>query len=409
MKILIISQHYWPEIGAASNRITYVARFLVSRGHHVTVVCPAPNYPEGKLYKGWQNKFFERMEDGGVHIIRTWMVLNRGESFLPRVLHYGSFMKTAFFAALRAGRPDILVVSSPPLFIGVSGALLSMVWRVPFLFDVRDIWPESAVAVGIMKKGLFFRIGEMLEKLIYRRANHITVTARGIQKNIVAKGIAKSKISFVPNGAELDFFYLADDGERARFKNEMWFTNTFVVLYAGNIGMAQNPGILINCAKLLRDQPHIMFFVVGGGVQREVLENEAKERGLKNIRFLGQVERNEMKRIYGVSDVGLILYKKSDLFANVLPAKLFDMWSAGLPLIINLKGEAGELIERSKSGMVIQSEDPSALKDAILEMMRNPEQRKEMGKQGRMFAEQYFNREKIAEEFEKILLEVFDR
>lgn len=405
MKILILSEHYWPEIGAASNRITYMARFLALKGHDVTVICPAPNYPEGKLYKGWRNRFFSRMKDGEVNIIRTWMVVNRGGSFFPRILHYVSFMTTAFFAALGCGKPDILVVTSPPLFIGISGVLLSRIWRVPFAFDVRDIWPESAVVVGMMRKGFFFGLAEKIEKLIYRTADHITVTAKGIQKNIVAKGIAESKISFVPNGAELDFFYPIDDGGRARLKNEMWLTNTFVVLYGGNIGMAQNPGVLVDCAKLLPDQSNIMFLVAGGGVQREVLENEAKEMGLKNIRFLGQIERNEMKRIYGVSDVGFILYKKSDLFANVLPAKLFDMWSAGLPIIINLAGEAAELIERSQSGMVAASEDPAALKNAILKMMRNPEQRKEMGKNGRMFAEQYFDREKIAEQFENILFQ----
>mgnify|MGYP001558453135 CR=1 FL=1 len=147
MKILILSQHYWPEIGAASNRITYFARFFAAKGNAVTVIAPAPNYPEGKLYKGWKNKFFNKTEDEGVEIVRTWMWLNRGGSFMPRLLHYASFMKTSFFAALIAGKPDILIVSSPPLFIGLTGVLLSKIWRVPFVFDVRDIWPESASLV----------------------------------------------------------------------------------------------------------------------------------------------------------------------------------------------------------------------------------------------------------------------
>ena len=386
--------------------MTYTARFLAGRTHQVTVICPAPNYPEGKIYEGWKNQLFKRMTDNNVHVLRTWIVPDRGRSFLKRLLHYSSFMITGFFAALAQKRPEIIVVSSPPLFIGLSGALLSKIWRVPFVFDVRDVWPESAAAVGIMKKGLFFRVAEGLERRIYRAAARITVTSQGIEKAIVAKGISQSKISFIPNGAELDFFYPADEMGRARLKNEYWLTNKFVVLYGGNVGLAQNTEILIRCAHILRDKKDIVFLMVGGGVIRESIEAQAKKKGLENIRFLGQVSRDEMKKVYGLSDAGLILYKKSDVFANVLPGKLFDLWAAGLPIIINLKGEAGDLITRARSGVVVAGEDPQALCEAILHLWKNPEKREEMGKNGRKFAERYFDREKISAQFEKILLEV---
>lgn len=410
MRILFLTQYYWPEVGAASQRLTYFARYLVQRGHKVTVLCSVPNYPEGKTYSGYRTKFVQTQQDEGVTLFRCWTYIDRSQNTFRRVLHYFSFTITSFLVALFQRRADIIFVSSPPLFLGMSVAVLGRIKRIPFVFDIRDVWPESAVAVGMMREDSWLtKIAGKMERLIYRASDHITVTCEGIARDFQRKGVARQKISFLPSGSELDIFEPVSHREKERYKKEFGVDEQFVVTYAGNIGLPQNPEILVECAKLLCDRENIAIFVIGEGVLREKLERRINSIGLRNLRMFGRMPRKDVGRFYAMSDIGLVLMKNSKAFKNMLPAKLFDLWAAGLPIIINLRGEAADLVEKAQSGVVVKPDDPAALAEAILEMKERQVEARKMGQNGRSFLAQFYDRKVLSEKLEQILMSTEQR
>lgn len=398
MNILFISQYYPPEIGAASNRIGYFAKFLSRNGHNVTVLTSTPNYPEGKVYPGYENRFSIKEEDS-VCVTRTRILLTPKKTVVTRLAHYLSFLLSSIFAKGKIQKSDIIFASSPPLFTAIIAVIFKKLWNIPLMTDIRDIWPESAESVGLVKNRKLIRSGEKLAQWIYRNSNHIMVTSPGIKRGVPQ--IFHEKITVLPNGAELELFHPDVDGEMIRRKWNLG--EEFVVLYTGNLGLAQAPEILIKVAELLKNESDIIFLIVGAGVLYEKLRSEVEQKNLTNIVFPGARPRSEMPTYVAASDVCIIPYKKSETFRNTLPSKMFDYMAGGKPIIINLDGEAGDLIQQAQCGLVVKEENASDLAEKIQYLKQNPSRAQQMGCAGRTFVEKNYRRETVAAHLEELL------
>ncbi len=402
MNILFISQFYPPEIGAASNRIGYFAKYLAKAGHKVSVLTSAPNYPEGKIYGGFRNRWTVQ-EDNDVTVYRTRVFLSKKNHVISRLTHYLSFVFASVIAKRKIPKPDVIIASSPPLFVGLIGVIFKKLWRgTPFILDIRDLWPESVESVGAVKKKSLLRQGEKLARYIYRHATHITCTSPGIKKLLGAhRPELIPHITVLPNGAELDIF--RPDISPDHIRRTWNLGNKFVVLYTGNLGLAQAPEIFVKTAEILEKNNDILFLIVGSGVLKEKLEDEARKKNLTNIIFTGSQPRAHMPDFVAASDICIIPYKAADTFRSTFPSKMFDYMAGSRPIIINLKGEASELIEKAGCGILVKEENAQSLAEALTNLQKNPEQTKAMGKSGRKFVEQYYQREIIAQDLEKLL------
>ncbi|MBI2453710.1 glycosyltransferase family 4 protein [Candidatus Peregrinibacteria bacterium] len=399
MKILFISQYYPPEIGAASNRIGFFAEYMAHKGHAVTVLTSAPNYPGGKIYPGYGNRFSSEREKG-VTLVRTKIFLTRKSNAITRMLHYLSFFFGSFIAGALITRPDVIIATSPPLFVGMAGVFFKKIWRRPFILDIRDLWPESVESVGAVKNRRILKQAEKLARWIYRNADRICCTSPGIQKHLPPA--AQNKTSIMPNGADLSLFSgdISGDGVRRRWNIQ----RKFVALYTGNIGLAQKPEVFIGAAEALKDDEEIVFLIVGAGVLLADLERSAREKKLTNIIFAGLEPRARMPEFVAAADVCIIPYKAADTFRNTLPSKMFDYMAGGKPVIINLRGEASELLFRANAGILAEEEDPVSLARCIVELKNHPREAQKLGGAGKEFVEKFYRREAVAEQYEKVIM-----
>lgn len=406
MKILFISQYYPPEIGAASNRIGYFAGFLAASGHEVSVLTSCPSYPGERPYEGYKNKFNLKIEDA-VKVYRTRIFLSAKKNALGRLAHYLSFVISSVIKRKKIEKPDVIIATSPPLFTAITGVIFKKLWQVPLMTDIRDIWPESVESVGAVKNKALLAQGSKLAIWIYKNSDRISATSPGIKKKILqASHSSNVKISIFPNGAELDLFNSQTQQQKnlsAQIRHRYGIGEKFLVLYTGNLGLAQAPEIFVKAARLLSENPDVVFLIVGEGVLRRKIEQDAKDRNLTNIIFTGPLPRSDMPAFISSADVCVIPYKKSDTFKNTLPSKMFDYMAGAKPLIINLDGEAAELIKQAGCGIITREESASSLLDAILYLKKNPDVAAEMGEKGREFVEKNYRREIIAGQLENEL------
>ncbi len=405
MKILIFSQYFPPETNAPAHRLGFFAHHLARVGHSVTVICEPPNYPKGMLFSGYQNKWRSVETLRGVRVIRSWVWITPKKSFLYRILNYTSFLISASWAGFRVPKPDVIFATSPPLFGLFAGALVAKARRVPLVSEIRDIWPDSALAVGMVKKNLGFRIIEAIEKKIYRQSAVAVVNAEGIMKRLHdKKGVPREKMALLTNGAELELF--RPDADSSEIEKRYALKDKFVALYTGLLGLAQAPKVIIEAANLLKDKKDIVFVVVGEGALKAKCEELAKKYDLRNVVFTGERPRAEMPAFAARADVAVIPYKNESLFKDVIPSKMFDYMAAAKPLIINLDGEGAAIIRAADCGLVVAPEDPQALAKGILKIYDDKKSAEEMGKNGRRYAEQHYDRKKIAERLETLLARV---
>lgn len=403
MRILFISQYYPPEIGAASNRVGYFARHLANVGYEVSVLTSTPNYPEGKLYSGYFNKYSVKNEDG-ITVYRTKIFLSAKKSFASRLAHYLSFIISSFVVKHKIPKPDVIIATSPPLFVGLIGVIFKKLWKVPLILDIRDIWPESAESVGAVKKKNLIKQAEKLARWIYKNANCITATSPGIEKKILQATSSKlhAKINIIPNGAELDLFRPDINGSQIR---KTWdLGNKFVVLYTGNLGLAQYPEIFTKTAEVLKENREVVFLIVGAGVLAANLQEYANKKNLTNIIFTGAESRLRMPNYVAAADICIIPYRTSDTFRSTFPSKMFDYMAGGRPIIINLKGEASDLIEKANCGLLAKEQDAKDLAEKILHLKNNKDACDKMGRSGKDFVEKHYRREIIANDLENVII-----
>jgi glycosyltransferase involved in cell wall biosynthesis len=406
MRILYLSQYFPPEAGATQTRAFEMGRNLVKMGHSVTMLCEFPNHPSGIIPPAYRGKLFERASLEGMEVIRVWVKASPVKSFRNRMLFYLSFMFSAIAAglALSRGRYDVIYATSPPLFVGGAALALSRLKRTPFVFEVRDLWPESAIALGEISNPWAISMARRLEKASYRRAAAIVVVTRGIQDSLLNSRIPAGKVALIPNGANTDLFRFSPEG-RLQVRQELGIGDKFLAIYAGIHGLAQGLEVIVEAARSL-EQQDIHFLLVGDGPKKAEIAALAEGYALANLTLLAEKPRQLIPAYLSAADVALIPLRKLDLFKGALPSKIFDAWACERPVLLSVDGEAREIMERAGGGVFVEPEDAAQLVKGLLFLKENPEERKRMGANGRRYTVEHFSREKFAGQLAHLLEEL---
>ncbi|MDQ3707067.1 MAG: glycosyltransferase family 4 protein [Chloroflexota bacterium] len=406
MRILYFTQYFPPEVGATQTRAFEMSRYLGSQGHHVTVITEVPNHPSGIIPPEYRGRLSERRTEQGVDVFRLWVWTSPEKTFATRMRFYLSYMGMAALAgSLVRGRYDLVYATSPPLFVGASGLLASLLRRVPLVFEVRDLWPESAVALGELSNRKAIAAAEVLEKALYARASRIVTVTQGIRARLIERGIAAEKLALIPNGANTELFRPDPDGA-ARLRRELGLESSFVVLYAGIHGIAQGLENVLEAARLLRDEPHIQFVMLGEGPRKAALAQQCEELGLTNLRMLPEVPATSMPAYLSMADCAIVPLKDEPVFSGALPSKMFEAMSCGTPVVLSVAGEAVDVLKEAGGGIAVPPEDPQELARAIEELCRQPEKAREMGGKGQQYVTLNYTRQEQARKLEVLLHEV---
>lgn len=349
MRILFLSHYYPPEVNAPASRTSEHCRAWARAGHEVMVMTCAPNHPAGKLYPGYRNRLFQREMVDGVEIVRVWTFLAANQGFLLRILNYVSYAVAVTLALPRVKRPDVIVSTSPQFFCGLAGLVARWLRRAPWVLEIRDIWPESIVTVGALKKGLGTRALEALERLAYRQADAIVAVTDSFVPHIAERCGDAGKIAVIKNGVDLSLF--KKSGAAGEAKASLGLDRQkFVAAYVGTHGMAHGLDTVLDAARLTAQDARISFLLVGDGAERARLEQRAREMGLTNIRILGQRPKSDMPTVWGATDASMILLRRNDLFKKVLPSKMFEAMAMECPIVLGVEGEAKEAAGGGRRG-----------------------------------------------------------
>lgn len=401
MRILFFTENFPPETNAAASRVYERACYWVKWGHEVTIVTCTPNFPEGKVFPGYRNRWHQVEDISGMRVVRvkTFIAPNRGIVF--RTMDFVSFAMSGFTAGLFEKRPDVVVSTSPQFFAAVGGWVLSTVRRVPFVFELSDLWPASIAAVGAMKEGALLHLMEKLELFLYRRSASVVALTSAFKTNLVSRGIHPDRVSVVLNGVNVNQYVPSPRDEYLEKKYNL--KGRFVIGYMGTHGMAHALQNVLDAAEQLLDCEAIVFLFVGTGAERANLVEEAMKRKLKNVVFVPPQTKNDIPRYWSLCDVALVHLKKSPVFGGVIPSKIFEAMAMGIPVLLSSpSGDARRIVEGEGAGVWIPPEDPCALRDAVVKLWRNAGLRMELVKRSLQAAPKY-SRERQAREMLTLL------
>ena len=372
MHVLFLTDNFPPEVNAPASRTFEHCREWVKAGHQVTVITCAPNFPKGQIFPGYRNRLFAREVVEGVEVVRVWTYITANEGFLKRTLDYVSFMLSAVLASFRIPRPDVVVATSPQFFTACAGWLVGGLRRVPFVFELRDIWPESIRAVGAMKSSFVLDQLEKLELFLYRRAATVITVTHAFKNNLRARGIDETRIHVVTNGVDLMRFQpMAKD---AALVESLGLGGKFVAGYIGTHGLAHGLETLLETARMFqeegRDDIRILF--LGDGAAKADLVAQARELNLNNVVFADTVPKSEVARYWSVLDASIIHLRGTDLFKTVIPSMLFECMAMGIPVLHGVRGESADIVEREGAGLVFEPENSIELRDRLVELAGHP-------------------------------------
>ncbi len=407
MKILYVSQYFPPEMGAPAARAAELARHWVNDGHEVTVLTGFPNHPTGVVppeYRGQFWRLVTRRVWNGVTLIRTWLLPFPNRKSYERMLNYSSFCVSSAVTGLFVSKPDVLIATSPQLLVALSGWWLAFVKRVPFVFEVRDLWPESLAAVGVGEgNSLLIRVLGMIAGFLYRRASCIVVVTAAFKTFLIVNwNVPAEKIFVVENGVETEMFSPQPDRDAKR--KELGAEGKFLVCYTGTMGLAHGLETLIEAAATLQvKNPRVQFLLVGEGADKERILGLAATHALTNITFLGQQPRESVPGFISASDACLVMLKKAELFKTVIPTKMLEFLSCARPIILAVDGQAREIMDAAQAGIFVEPENARGLVEAIQELAADSALCAKLGRNGREYIVQNFSRQQTARAYLGIL------
>jgi colanic acid biosynthesis glycosyl transferase WcaI len=410
VKILYVSQYFPPEMGAPAARVSELSRHWVLAGHAVTVLTGFPNHPTGVVApeyckKIWRLVLRESRED--VKVVRTWLLPFANRGAIRRIVNYASFCVSSAVIGSFMARSDIVIATSPQLLVGLSGWWISRWQRVPFIFEVRDLWPESLVAVGAGSENSFLhKLMAKIAGFLYKRSDRIVVVTSAFKTHLIERwGIAAEKIVVVENGVETEIFQANAGDDTPGDLQKAWHSeNKFVVSYIGTMGMAHGLETLLDAAAALQaSHPDVLFVLIGEGAEKEHVMAVARERRLSNLRFLDEQPRATIPAFIAASDACLVLLKKTDVFKTVIPTKMLEFMACARPVILGVDGQARELLECAQAGLFIEPENSHALRDAILRLAGDATLRKRLGNNGRNYVVQNASRASTAKKYLAVL------
>lgn len=399
MHILLIHQAFAALDEAGGTRHHELARHLVGKGHRVTIIASPVSYLTGKT-RLKRIRWVEKQEpEPGICILRTYTYSALHKSFVHRVFSFLSFMVSSFLVGIGVSDIDLVWGTSPPIFQGITAWLIARLKRVPFLFEVRDLWPAFAIAVGVLRNPILVRASLWLESFLYQHADRVMVNSPGFIEHVTQRGARQ--IELVPNGAEPEMFQPQSTG--AAFRQRHQLEDKFILLYAGAHGISNDLGVVLQCAALLRDRTDIQFLFVGDGKEKNNLQTQASQLALHNVLFLPSVPKDRMSEIFASADAGIAILKPLELYKTTYPNKVFDYMAAGRPVVLAIGGVICDVVESAGAGIAVPPGDANTMAKAIAELVAHPETSKNMGLAGRKYIEEYFNRRELADKLALVL------
>ncbi|MFK7785028.1 MAG: glycosyltransferase family 4 protein [Crocinitomicaceae bacterium] len=403
MKLLILTQYYPPEIGAPQNRLHELAVRLKKEGVDVEVLTAMPNYPKMEVFEKYKDGSIREEEIEGVKVYRSKIYVSKSKSILPRLLNYFSFVWTSYWRGRKLGKYDFLMVESPPLFLGYSAMRLSKKLKAKMIFNVSDLWPESAEKMGVVTNKQLLGLAYRLEKKCYRKAHLVTGQTQGIVDNIHER-FPSVNTYWLPNGVDVNF-YQPEKIELGDFRERAGLSATDVVFfYGGILGHAQGLSVVLEAAKKIEGHEHIKIVLQGAGPEKEELLALKKSLDLKNVVFMPPVEKSQMPGILKSVDVALVPLRKLDIFQGAIPSKIFEALAMKKPLLLGVDGEARtHFIEKAKAGKFFEPENVDDLAENMVYMADNTDELIQMGERARVYVTENFNRDNIAQKFHDAL------
>lgn len=402
MRILFLSHYFPPEVNAPASRTFEHCREWVQAGHSVTVVTCAPNHPQGRVYDGYHNRILARETVEGIDVIRIWTYVTANEGFVKRTLGYVSFMLSAILLLPFFGKADVVLTTSPQFFNGLAGFFVSRLRRIPWVLEIRDLWPDSILAVGAIRNRQIIAVLSALERFAYRTASHIVVVTDSFKTHIHKLGIADDKITVIKNGVDLATFKTPSSQQAVQMRNliaeksGISLQGKFVAAYVGTHGMAHHLETILQAAQLCQADTRIVFVMVGDGAERKRLLQIRDSMQLLNVIMIDQMPKSAMPAIWAITDVSLVLLKQSDLFKTVIPSKIFESMAMQKPIVLGVQGEAEALVSEACAGICITPESASELAAAVTRLCDDSELYERLAQSGRTFVEAHFDRRRLA-------------
>lgn len=411
MRILLIHQYFLEKDDPGGSRFNEMTKVWVESGAEVTVLCGMLNYVKGQKPEKYRGKTFHRsFYQQGLEVIRCSVSKNYNASFSGRLWAYFSFVFSSLWAGLFKCKTkyDVILVSSPPLFVGISALTLSFFKRIPFVFEVRDLWPESAIDTGVLTNPTLIKLSYALEKIIYSRAALINVLTPAFKKVLIEKkGLDPQKIIFIPNAADFSISEeVLQNSNPALLRTELGFNGKFIIIYVGAHGVANHLVQVLDAASMLIGT-NIVFILVGDGMQKEQLVEQAHRRKIDNVRFLDPVSKQEVFKYILASDMGASILKKADTFKTIYSNKTFDYMSCKKPVLMAIDGISRELVEEADCGIYVEPENPEDWAQKIREYAAQKDRAISQGNNGYIYARQHFDRSKLATRYLEHLKERF--
>lgn len=402
MNIAVYSHYFPPEIGAPSARINDMAQKWIKHGNSVQGVTCLPNHPGGRLYPGYEKKryMYERID--GIEVHRHWTYITPNEGIIKKTIGHISYYPGAMYISNRFLKPpDVTLGTSPTFFAASAAARTAKKYNVPFIMDVRDLWPAIFVDLGIIKNKNLIRLLEYWEMSLYRRAAKIVTVTEAFRQNLLERGIDENKVITIRNGADLDYWVPSNNSEK--IKSELGVNRKFIVLYIGAHGISHALAKIIESAEMLKNQEQIQFLFVGDGAEKRKIVQLAEEKRLNNVIFLDPVEKSRVRYFYSMADICLVPLRNVPLFETFIPSKMFEIMAMERPIVASVRGESAEILKNSKGAIIVEPEDSKKIADAIISLYNNQGQRLKMGKEGRLFVEKFYSREYLANKYLDVL------
>ncbi|WP_247001682.1 glycosyltransferase family 4 protein [Halosolutus gelatinilyticus] len=407
LSILFITQYYPPETGAAPTRVGELSKRWAQDGHDVSVLTSAPDYPEGEVYDGYDNDWITRTERDGVTVYTTKTIPASNEGFVRRSLKFVWFMLIGIVVGLRRFDPDVVVATSPQPFTGVIGWIVSRLRRAKFVFEVRDLWPESIAAVSDLDNDALITGLDILVTFLYLRADRIAVVSRGFVPGIESTGVDTDDIWVHPNGVDPSFFDRSDDSWHISAELRERLADRFVVSYIGTLGRAHGLDVVLDAAERFDGgtdpAEDLLFVFVGFGAHADRLQREASERNLDNVLFIGRRPKREVPDFLRVTDVSVVHLKDRSLFRSAIPSKIFESLASGTPIALGVRGEAERIIEDSDTGIVFKPEDGEELAAAVERFREDEALYDRCAQNSRAYVLENYSWETIAREYRRNL------
>jgi glycosyltransferase involved in cell wall biosynthesis len=398
MKIVYVSHYFSPEIGAPSARIYEMAQAWLEMGHQVEVITGFPNHPRGEIYPGYQSQKYTKEEMDGIVVHRVWTYITPNRGLIKRTLgHISLWFSALLFGAKHVKNPDVVIGTSPTLFCVMAARRLALRNKVPFVMEVRDLWPGIFIDLGVIKNLFIIKVLEQWELWMYRQADKIVTVTDGFRENISERGIQADKIFTIPNGADLVKFMPGD--RSSPLANELNLEDKFVVLYLGAHSLSQGLDVVLNAVQALSDIDEIAFLFVGAGNKKAELMERAKREKIDNITFHPPISKDHVPSYYNLADICLVPLRDVPLFDTFIPSKMFEIMAMGKPIVASLRGEAARIMESSGGAIITAPEDSRAIAQAIKKLFDDSHSRELMGQNGRKFVEANYGRRSLASEY----------